>query len=116
MGWLETADGRRLAHLEIARDARARSRGLLGRDGIDGAIVLTPGTTVHTFGMRFDIDVAYLGRENRIIAITSMKRNRLGRPRGRARGVLEAETGSFERWGLRAGDQVVMREAAEPSP
>ena len=33
--------------------------GLLGRDGIEGALLLRPARSVHTLGMRFAIDVAF---------------------------------------------------------
>ncbi|MEH6374119.1 DUF192 domain-containing protein [Streptomyces sp. KLMMK] len=94
--------------LEIAASYRARTRGLLGRDGIDGAILLTPAGSVHTFRMRFAIDVAYLDRNLRVLAVRTMKPGRLGAPRLRSRHVLEAEAGAMERWGLRAGGQVTV--------
>ena len=92
--------------IERATTRRARRRGLLGRDGIDGALLLTPARSVHTFGMRFDIDVAYLDADGVVVDVAPMKRWRLGLPRWRARSVLEAEAGAFERWGLRVGDVV----------
>ncbi|MFF4326830.1 DUF192 domain-containing protein [Streptomyces sp. NPDC048387] len=93
--------------LEIAASYRARTRGLLGRDGIAGALLLTPAASVHTFRMRFPIDVAYLDRRLRVIALTTMPPNRLGLPRPRARHVLEAEAGAMAGWGLRVGDTVI---------
>ncbi|MFF3767776.1 DUF192 domain-containing protein [Streptomyces sp. NPDC001922] len=89
--------------VEIATSYRARTRGLLGRDGIEGALLLTPASGVHTFRMRFPIDVAYLDRRLRVIAVRTMKPGRLGLPRLRARHVLEAEAGAMARWGLRPG-------------
>lgn len=92
--------------LEIAASYRARTRGLLGRDGLTGALLLTPATSVHTVRMRFAIDVAYLDRRLRVLAVRTMPPGRLGRPRLRARHVLEAEAGAMERWGLRRGVRV----------
>ena len=92
--------------VEVASTRRARRRGLLGRDGIDGALLLTRARAVHTFGMRFDLDVAYLDGERRVLEVHRMRRWRIGRPRLGARSVLEAEAGAFERWGLRVGDVV----------
>ncbi|MFI2370903.1 DUF192 domain-containing protein [Streptomyces sp. NPDC018833] len=89
--------------VEIAASYRARTRGLLGRDGIDGAIMLTPGSSVHTFRMRFAIDVAYLDRELRVLDVVTMRPGRLGTIRFRSRHVLEAEAGAMARWGLRPG-------------
>ncbi|BCK68882.1 hypothetical protein Srufu_028350 [Streptomyces libani subsp. rufus] len=66
--------------VEIAASYRARSRGLLGRDGIEGALLLTPASGVHTFRMRFAIDVAYLSRDFTVLAVRTMRPGRLGRP------------------------------------
>lgn len=98
--------------LEIAASYRARSRGLLGRDGLTGAILLTPASGVHTFRMRFAIDVAHLDRRMTVIAVTTLRPGRLGLPRAFSRHVLEAEAGAMERWGLRPG----VRVAVDPGP
>ncbi|MDO0935995.1 DUF192 domain-containing protein [Streptomyces sp. DG2A-72] len=97
--------------LEIAASYRARTKGLLGRDAVDGAILLSPANSVHTFRMRIPIDVAYLDRHLDVIAVTTMKPGRLGMPRLRARHVLEAEAGAMTGWGLRAGVRVGIERA-----
>ncbi|MEU9302954.1 DUF192 domain-containing protein [Streptomyces sp. NPDC048269] len=89
--------------LEVAASYKARTRGLLGRDGIDGALLLTPAASVHTFRMRFAIDVAYLGKDLDVLAVVTMPPGRLGLPRLRSRHVLEAGAGAMAGWGLRAG-------------
>ncbi|MEV7545978.1 DUF192 domain-containing protein [Streptomyces sp. NPDC089915] len=100
--------------LEIAASYRARTRGLLGRDGVEGALLLTPAASVHTFRMRFPIDVAYLDRRLRVIALTTMPPGRLGLPRPRARHVLEAEAGAMAAWGLRVGASVSVERLDRP--
>lgn len=99
--------------LEIAASYRARTRGLLGRDGLAGALLLTPAGSVHTFRMRFAIDVAYLDRNLRVIALTTMAPGRLGLPRPRSRHILEAEAGAMAGWGLRVGTRVEIRPTAD---
>ena len=111
MPWLIRCRGaapERLAPLELAVTFRDRSRGLLGRDGIDGALLLRPAAGVHTFGMRFPIDVAFCDRRMRVLATVTMRPNRLGRPRLRARSVLEAQAGAFAGWDLRRGDRLAV--------
>ncbi|WP_149183871.1 DUF192 domain-containing protein [Streptomyces sp. TRM49041] len=104
IGTLRVADGRDGIPVEVAASYRARARGLLGRDGLDGAMLLTPCGSVHTFRMRFAIDVAYLGRDLTVLTVVrAMRPGRLGLPRPRARHVLEAEAGAMERWGVRPG-------------
>ena len=105
MAWL-VRDDEVLASLEIADTLHTRRRGLLGRHGIDGAILLLPSFAVHTIGMGFDLDVAYLDADLVVRETHRMKRNRVGRPRFRARAVLEAEAGAFDRWKLRPGDRL----------
>ena len=107
--------------VEIAATYGPRRRGLLGRDGIDGAMLLTPCNSVHTFRMRFAIDVAYLDRELRVIDIRTMGPGRLGRPRLRARHVLEAEAGAMAGWGVVTGARLTIETpgaagAAGPEP
>ncbi|MGW5851894.1 DUF192 domain-containing protein [Streptomyces sp. NPDC055254] len=92
--------------LEIAASYRARTRGLLGREGITGALLLSPAASVHTFRMRFAIDVAHLDRDLRVLSLVTMAPGRLGLPRPRARHVLEAQAGAMDGWGLRVGAAV----------
>ncbi|MFI6658992.1 DUF192 domain-containing protein [Streptomyces sp. NPDC050523] len=109
-GRLQVRDGGELGAqsvpLEIATSYRARTKGLLGRDSVDGAILLSPANSIHTFRMRIPIDVAYLDRDLNVIAVRTMKPWRLGLPRPRSRHVLEAEAGVMAGWGLRAGTRV----------
>lgn len=95
-----------LGPVERATSVAARTRGLLGREGIDGALVLSPASSVHTLGMRFAIDVAHLDADHRVLQTTTMLPHRVGRPVRRSRHVLEAEAGAFARWGLRVGDVI----------
>ena len=108
MAWL-CRDAEVLASVEVAEDRRARRRGLLGRDGIDGALLIRPCRSVHTVGMRFPIDVAFCSEDLEVLSTCRMRRWRVGAPRLRARIVIEAEAGAFERWQLRVGDQLEVR-------
>ena len=98
-----------LASLELAESRRARARGLLGRDGIDGALLLTPARSVHTLGMRFPIDVAFCDADMQVLRLVTMHRYRMSRPVWRARMVIEAEAGAFARWNLRPGDRLEVK-------
>jgi uncharacterized membrane protein (UPF0127 family) len=112
VAWL-VRDDRVLATLELAESRRSRRRGLLGRDGIEGALLLRPARAVHTLGMRFAIDVAYCDADLKVIKVRRMGRHRLGLPVTAARAVLEAEAGAFASWDLRVGDELEVR-GAEP--
>ncbi|MFC7637930.1 DUF192 domain-containing protein [Streptomyces thermogriseus] len=92
--------------LELATSYRARTKGLLGRDSVEGALLLSPAGSIHTFRMRFPIDVAYLDHSLRVLAVVTMPPGRLGLPRLRSRHVLESAAGTMAGWGLRAGVRV----------
>ncbi|MER6613907.1 DUF192 domain-containing protein [Streptomyces xantholiticus] len=109
-----TVDGRSVAPVEIAATHRTRRRGLLGRDGIDGAMLLTPCNSVHTIGMRFPIEVAYLDGELHVLAVRTMRPGRVGLPRLRARLVLEAEAGRLSAWGVRTGAELTVTPPCGP--
>jgi uncharacterized protein len=61
-GWLVHA-------LEIAADSESRKKGLLGRDQLapEVGVVIAPSQGVHTFGMRFSIDVIGVTRDGRVV-------------------------------------------------
>jgi len=102
-GKLTVAGRDEAVELEIAASYGTRRRGLLGRTGLDGALLITPCNSVHTFRMGFTIDVAYLDKELKVVHVHTLKRGRMTLPRLRARHVLEAEAGAMERWGVRPG-------------
>jgi len=108
MAWL-LRSGEVLATLEIADGLQPRLKGLLGRDGVEGALLLRPASSVHTLGMRFAIDVAFCDKDLKVVDTVQMPRHRLGLPRLRAHCVIEAEAGAFERWRLRPGDELEIR-------
>lgn len=55
--------------VEGAFDSASRKRGLLGREGLpDGhALVIAPTNLVHTFAMRFNIDILFVSRDGRVL-------------------------------------------------
>jgi uncharacterized membrane protein (UPF0127 family) len=108
MAWLVRGDDV-LATIDVADSFGTRLKGLLGRDGLDGALLIKPAKSVHTFGMRFAIDVAFCAKDLTVIDTVTMPPNRPGLPRPKAHCVIEAEAGAFERWGLRAGDRLELR-------
>lgn len=109
MAWL-VRDGEVLASAEIARGPARRARGLAGRDHFRGAMVLQPCRQVHTAGMRFPLDVAFCDRDGVVLRIVTLRAWRISRVVWRSHFALEAEAGSFERWGLRVGDCVEVKE------
>jgi uncharacterized protein len=113
VAWL-VSDARVLASAEVATGRRDRRRGLLHRDSLEGALVLRPCRWVHTIGVRFPLDVAYVDRDGNVVKAVRMGRHRVGLPVTKATWVIEAEAGAFERWGLSAGDVVELRDGPAP--
>ena len=109
MAWL-VSEARVLASAEVAGSGSERRRGLRGRDGIDGALVIRSCRWVHTFGVRFPIDVAFVDEAGVVLKIVRMPPGRMGAPVKHGSWVIEAATGAFERWGLSVGDVVEVRD------
>jgi len=108
MAWL-MSEARVLASIDVASNRAEKAKGLLGRDTIEGAFAIQNCRWVHTLGMRFPIDVAYVDSNGVVIKTATMRRHRLALPVPKARTVLEARAGAFERWGLRVGDPIEIR-------
>ena len=83
-------------------------RGLLGRDALasDEGILLRPASSVHTFFMKFPIDVVFLDRDRRVLKIApELAPWRLAASRG-SKEVLELSAGRAGAVGLRVGDDL----------
>ena len=108
MAWLVRGDDV-LAAVEVADTRRAKRKGLLGRDHVEGAFVLQRCRSVHTFGMRFPIDVAFCDRSGVVVHIATMRPWRVSKMVPRSAFVIESQAGSLDRWALRVGDEVEVR-------
>ncbi len=102
-------DGAVLASLELAESRRDRRRGVLGRPGLEGALLLRPARSVHTIGMKFAIDVALCDRELVVLKLVTASPYRVVLPVRHAHCAVEAEAGSFERWGLQLGNRLEVK-------
>jgi len=113
MAWLVREGGDVLASAEVARGLRERTQGLLGRREsaeVLGVLVLRPCRQVHTIGMRFPIDVAFCDRGGVVLRTATVPPWRITRLVWRSGFVVEAAAGAFDRWQLRPGDTVEVRE------
>jgi len=66
--------------VEPAFDSTSRRRGLLGRArlGPDTAFIIAPSNAVHTFGMRFPIDLLFVSRSGKVVKrVTALKPRRI---------------------------------------
>jgi uncharacterized membrane protein (UPF0127 family) len=65
--------------------------------------------------MKFPIDVAFLSDDLTVVRVTSLKPWRLARGGRLAQSVVQSEAGSLERWSVKVGDQLEVREARAAS-
>ena len=100
------------SRVESAFDPTSRRRGLLGRDSVptDFALVIAPCSSVHTFFMRFPIDVVFVSRDGTVVkTCRDLRPWRLAAAFG-AFAVIEAAPGFVERSGIVSGDRIAVRE------
>jgi uncharacterized protein len=109
-GWL-LRDGDVVCALELA-DSAAERRALRGRPGCEGALHVDGARTLHTAGMRFPVDVAFLSTDLTVVRVARLKPWRVAVGGRAARSAVQAEAGSLERWGVRVGDQLEVREVS----
>jgi uncharacterized membrane protein (UPF0127 family) len=111
MLWVDGAEVPFATSVEIAFDSATRKKGLLGRDALPSgtALIIAPCSAVHTFAMRFPIDVIFAGRDGRIMKIRhAMPASRVSAA-FRAFAAVELAAGAAREAGLRVGDRLVLR-------
>lgn len=110
----QTVVARRGAFCETALE---RTRGLLPRTSLDpDEALVIPTQSVHTFRMRFPIDVVYVDRRGKVLAVHHrVPRGRILPWRLRASAVVELPAGAAKSAGLMPG-QVLKWAPVEPTP
>lgn len=108
-GWL-LRDGDVVCALEMTDSFAERIRGLRGRDDCEGALHMPGARAVHSAGMGFALDVAFLTGDLVVIKMVRLAPWRIALPRSGVRSVLQARAGALERWGVQLHDQLEVRE------
>jgi uncharacterized membrane protein (UPF0127 family) len=117
---LFSPDGDLLAReTRTASGLRDRTRGLIGSSSLDEGIAFVieglPAVQVHTFGMRYPIDVLFCDRDLRVLhVVEEMKPRRVTRLVLRARKVIELPAGRLR--GRIARGDVLRSEELRPNP
>jgi uncharacterized membrane protein (UPF0127 family) len=94
--------------ISVADSSRARRTGLLKHTGLKmgEGLWIVPCEAVHTFGMKFAIDVVFLSRKRKVLKIRKdMKQRRIAICL-RAHSVLELPAGLLQQTGTVPGDQL----------
>jgi hypothetical protein len=100
---------------ELARSFVSRLRGLMGREQLEegSGLVIYPEWSIHTFFMRFPIDVLFVDRSDRVLALVeTLVPNRPYAGAPGARYVIELPAGRIAASGTQKGDLLLL----EPSP
>ena len=91
----------------VAKSAWAKFRGLMGSPPLANGegLLIASSNSIHTHFIRFPIDVLYIDRENRVVAMDeNMKPWRIGRIHRTARCVLELPAGVIAATQTQVGD------------
>ena len=94
--------------VELALTRAARRRGLLGRDGVEPghAMLIAPCSSIHTWFMRFPIDVIFATRDGRVLkTCAAVPAWRIAIGWG-AYAAVELPVGTIEQSNLKAGDRL----------
>jgi uncharacterized membrane protein (UPF0127 family) len=109
---LNTTRGAALAeHCGEARSFLARGRGLMGRPDLapGEGLLIDPCSSVHSFFMRFPIDVVFADKAHRVVGLTAaMPPNRPYAGAWRARYVVELPAGTIAATGTQVGDTLAL--------
>jgi uncharacterized protein len=99
------------ATIEPAFDSASRRRGLLGRDALDPdtAVIIAPSNAVHTFFMRFPIDLIFAARDGRVLKLRYNVRPWRLSASMRAFAVVELAAGTLAKTGVHVGDKLAVR-------
>ena len=92
--------------VELAVDSESRRRGLLGRDVFEpgSALIIAPCSSIHTFFMRFAIDVIFVARDGRVLKTCADMAARRIAVRIGAFAVVELPAGTLARAEAKPGD------------
>jgi uncharacterized membrane protein (UPF0127 family) len=96
------------SRVEPAFDSGTRRKGLLGRSELpaDTVLAIAPSNAVHTFGMRFPIDLLFIRRDGRVVKrVQNLKPRRIAAAL-RAFAVLEFAVGTPAVEATRVGDRL----------
>ncbi|MEE9240542.1 MAG: DUF192 domain-containing protein [bacterium] len=108
---------RLVSRMRVANTFWSRLKGLLGSTlGDDEGLYITPGSSIHTIGMSYPIDVVFLDAAGKALALYHrLKPWRMTHWIRGASGVLELPEGTLEKHGLRVGQTVEISAQTESS-
>lgn len=105
--------------VELAFTFFARLKGLMFRKSFkpQQGLLLSPCNSVHMFFMHFSIDVVFIDKGHKVIAVEhNLRPWQVSRRHRKAKYTLELAAGRIEATGLRIGDLLEYRQTPSASP
>ena len=98
--------------LLTAFDSKSRRTGLLKHDTLPegSALIIAPSQAIHTFSMRFSIDVAFVSKDGLVLKVRHRVPPRRIAVSWRAFAVIELPAGTLETNDTRPGDRLQVEE------
>lgn len=106
---LETSDQSLLENLEVAKSLWARTKGLIGRKNLpqDHGLWILRCNSIHTFFMKFPIDLVFINRQMVVIkTFSGVRPGRIVWPVWRASSVIEFSEGFLIKHPIRIGEKL----------
>lgn len=97
-----------LSDVQVASSFFKRLKGLMGTKELNDnqGLVIRPCNSVHTFGMKINIDIAFVDKNNKVIRIIEdMRRKKVSPIVKGSKYVIEAKAGKFKN-SLAPGDEI----------
>ena len=96
-------------HAELADNVFSRMKGLLFRDSLDtsAALIIKPASSLHTFFMRFSIDIIFLDKQGKILKLSrNVPPSKFVLSVFGAKCAVEFPTGTIDKFSLSIGGQL----------
>jgi len=92
--------------MELAKTFEELQRGLLGRTTAGSGLFLMGATSIHTFGMKFPIDVVYLNANGMVLAGEErLLPNQQGKTYLGVAHIVELNAGTIRRYHIKVGER-----------
>jgi uncharacterized protein len=97
-------------HVVAAFDSKARRTGLLAHESMPmgTAMIIAPTNAIHTFFMKFAIDVLFVAKDGHVVKARAEVRPWRMSAAWRAHAVIELPSGTLERSRVQPGDRVTV--------
>lgn len=96
--------------INMASNVFSRFLGLMGKRELllGEGLIIKPCNQVHTFNMRFSLDILFVNKEMQVVSIVTLTPGKIGPFIKDAHFVLEVAAGSADKFGIFKGDYLII--------